>query len=90
MKGKTEILHNFFEMFPRHNILGKAKAQEGLETKHYDFAFKLFTEEMKGPDNNLHMVLHPKENLYIFLLYLFTESFHANESLFFFNALEVF
>lgn len=66
LKGTTEIRNNFFEMFPRHNILGKAKAQEGLETKHHESAFELFTDKMKGHDRNLHVVLHPKEKLCIF------------------------
>lgn len=66
LKGTTEILNNFFEMFPRHNILGKGKAQESLETKHHEFAFELFTEEMKGRDHNLHVVLHLKKKLCIF------------------------
>lgn len=76
-------------MFPRHNILGKAKAQEGLETKHHEFAFELFTEEMKGPDNNLHVVSHPKENLCIFYCTYAPNAFmQLNMS--FWNALNVF
>lgn len=78
LKETAEIQNNFFEMFPRHNILRKAKAQEGLETKHHEFAFEHFTEGIKGHDHNLHVELHPKENLhFFFLLHLGTECFYA-------------
>lgn len=72
-------------MFPRHNIVGKAKAQEGLETKHHEFAFELFTEKTNGRDHNLHVVLHPKENTCTYALNAFMQF-----KMPFFNALNVF
>jgi len=34
--------------------------------KHHEFFFEVFTEEVKGQDHRLRVVLHPKEELYLF------------------------